>query len=202
MQIVVERRDDAGGWSVVERPGPTTAEGPPEWEVWRNYRCFSMMIGRSIGSWPIDPVPAIANERGLPADLSAAGRYRLETAWGEPPAHGCWLENVVAASWLDLSDFEAFDWDTPVTWHYNALAPRGTKEITAAMRRAVLDHVEVHVWPPKGWSIAGGPPPRMSVAAPTTARYFTKQLLELVAAMRAVNRGGPTDVRCVFVIDY
>jgi len=121
IDLAVETRDSAGNWDLIERPTSLGKESDGDWELRRNYQCFSMMTGKPLGAWLIDPILTTGPERGLPEDLSVAAWRVLESARGAPSGDRSWLDETVASSWLDLTDLDRFDWDAPTTWNYNAL---------------------------------------------------------------------------------
>lgn len=87
----VERRDEAGQWQVVDGLAPFD---------WRNYGMYGFLADvRNYSA-----VPSIAEERGLPDDISVEVRDE----------YALWIDDAHTASWLSVNELADFDYTQTV----------------------------------------------------------------------------------------
>ncbi|MCP3882816.1 MAG: hypothetical protein GY701_31135 [Sulfitobacter sp.] len=182
--LVVEQRSGHGKWELAARPDTSSLD----WYDDRAYECFSLLTGLDFSARKLRPLIPIAPLRGWPDDLSDDARSRL-TAWSDDTAFG--------QSWLEVADFEAYDWNSPMTWTFMASPPRGLI-VTDEVRSHVLDHVERHQRLPDGWGRAGWSRDGFEVTLRTTPREQAGVFLDVVRDMTALGADRAEPVRCVF----
>ena len=184
ISFVVEQRSAHGEWELAPRPDTSSLD----WYDERSYECFSLLTGLEFSARQLRPLVPIAPPRGWPQDLSNDARSRL-AAWSDDTAFG--------QSWLEVVDFDAYDWDSPMMWMFMASPPPGVI-VTDEVRSRALDHIERHKRLPDGWGRAGRSPDGFDVAVPTTPREQAGIFLDVVRQMSALGADRPGSVRCVF----
>lgn len=112
--LFAERRVQ-GAWQPVPEPVRDTKSGnatPREaMEMARPYGLFSILCGGAVGPHSrLVEMPAAFPPRGFPRDMNPTYRASLPSMY--VPEHGDW-----GASWLELDELLAFDWDQQLCMH-------------------------------------------------------------------------------------
>jgi hypothetical protein len=184
ISFVVEQANEHGDWHLASRPGFSGFD----WYEDRAYECFSLLTGLDFSARLVRPAKPVAKLRGWPDDLSKPARTKLLS---------CSDSSSFGQSWLDVGDFQGFDWDEKVTWTYMASPPRGLK-VTAKIETEVAEHARLHGKPPTGWSASGWSQDGFQVSTSVTRRSLANGFMKVVEDMGILALDMPHSVRCVF----
>jgi len=182
--VVEQTVTPAGPWVLATRPGSSSLD----WYDERRYELFSLLTGLDFSARTLRPLTPVAALRGWPPDLSRSARERL-VSWSDDTSFG--------RSWLDASDFGAYDWDANMTWTFMASPPREVL-VTDEVSKEVTAYLEEHRHLPSGWSPAGWSRDGFEVCAETTPREQSGRFLEVMKDMTELAGENPGSVRCVF----
>jgi hypothetical protein len=190
--FVVEHAHNDGGWEVANGPavlaGAVLGDAPLNWFDSRSYECFSLLTGLEFSGRVIRPLVPIANVRGWPSDISANAKASLES-FGDDTSFG--------QSWLDVRDFQLFDWDQEVNWTYMASPPSGVT-VTDNRKAEVIEYAEKHGRPPGDWGVAAWSRFGFEITVSIPRRQLASSFLNVVREMEKLAQGEPHRVRCIF----
>lgn len=171
-------------WEVVARPGSSSLD----WYDVRTYEYFSLLTGLDFSERTLRPLKPVAPLRDWPTDLSTGARERLES-WSDDTSFG--------KSWLDVSDFDAYDWDATVTWSFMA-SPPPEVAVTDQVIAEVNAYLDKNRQLPPGWGRAGWSRDGFKTSVETSPREQARQFLDVVQDMKSLAGDNPKGVRCVF----